>query len=298
MDKTPLVAEEAEEKREAPQEAEPEGALLAKLIDAQGDLEVLTPEERLRYYKAVCAKLGLDPTTQPFFVLRTRDGQVRLYLNRGGAEALRRIHGVSIQIARTAMGGNPNAPSYYEVVVEAQTPDGRKEQAVAVADLRGKRGNDLENAILAAETKAKRRATLSILALGSLALDETEALSMVGVRLGRIDPETGQLAFSYEGAEESQPIPIRADQVRAIAEALARLGSQDKEVNRLIASLALGREVASIRQLTEEEGEELLRLLKEALGSERPSLALVSLLREQGGNPEAIAQVEAALAPF
>lgn len=297
MDKTPLVAKEAEEKREAPQEAEPEGALLAKLIDAQGDLEALTPEERLRYYKAVCAKLGLDPTTQPFFVLRTRDGQVRLYLNRGGAEALRRIHGVSIQIVRTTMGGNPSAPTYYEVVVEAQTPDGRKEQALAVANLRGKRGNDLENAILTAETKAKRRATLSILALGSLALDETEALSMVGARLGRIDPETGQLAFSYEGAEESQSI-IRADQVRAIAEALARLGSQDKEVNRLIASLALGREVASIRQLTEEEGEELLRLLKEALGSESPSLALANLLRERGGNPEAIAQVEAALAPF
>lgn len=295
MDKTPLVAEEAEKKREAPQEAEPEGALLAKLIDAQGDLEALTPEERLRYYKAVCAKLGLDPTTQPFFVLRTRDGQVRLYLNRGGAEALRRIHGVSIQIVRTTMGGNPSAPSYYEVVVEAQTPDGRKEQALAVANLRGKRGNDLENAILTAETKAKRRATLSILALGSLALDETEALSMVGARLGRIDPETGQLAFSYEGAEESQS--IRADQVRAIAEALARLGSQDKEVNRLIASLALGREVASIRQLTEEEGEELLRLLKEALGSESPSLALANLLQERGGNPEAIAQVEAALAP-
>ena len=295
MDKTPLVAEEAEEKREAPQEAEPEGALLAKLIDAQGDLGALTPEERLRYYKAVCVKLGLDPTTQPFFVLRTRDGQVRLYLNRGGAEALRRIHGVSIQIVRTTMGGNPSAPSYYEVVVEAQTPDGRKEQALAVANLRGKRGNDLENAILTAETKAKRRATLSILALGSLALDETEALSMVGARLGRIDPETGQLAFSYEGAEESQS--IRADQVRAIAEALARLGSQDKEVNRLIASLALGREVASIRQLTEEEGEELLRLLKEALGSESPSLALANLLQERGGNPEAIAQVEAALAP-
>lgn len=286
------MAASAVPKEPVPENPEsPLEALLEKVVGAQGDLEALSPEERKLYYTAVCQKLGLDPSTLPFFVLRTREGQMRLYLNRGGAEALRQVHGISIEVVRTAMGGPPGNPTYYEVVVEAQKGD-RREQAVVVADLRGKRGVDLENAVLAAETKAKRRATISILALGSLALDETEALSMVGVQLGRLDPATGAVSFP----EETRP--IREDQVREVAEAFASLGSRKKEANRLIASLALGREVSTLRDLSEDEAEELLSLLREALKAETPILELLRLLQERGANPEAVVRLEAELAPF
>ena len=35
-------------------------------VIAKGDLAKLTPDERTRYYTAVCHSMGLNPLTQPF----------------------------------------------------------------------------------------------------------------------------------------------------------------------------------------------------------------------------------------
>jgi hypothetical protein len=60
----------------------------------------------------------------------------------------------------------------YVVTVEATKPDGRKDGATGVVALAKLGGTDLANAMMKAETKAKRRVTLSICGLNIL--DESE----------------------------------------------------------------------------------------------------------------------------
>jgi hypothetical protein len=172
-------------------------AIEAKVSISGGDLRILEPAERVRYYRYLCAKLDLDPTFAPIQFVEL-DGKLRPYITRAGAEMLRAKHGVSTAILRSEIQGN-----LFIVLVRATTPDGRSEESVAVADLREKRGNDLGNACLFAETKAKRRATLSLLGLGYF-LDETEALSIRGAKLSAFDPETGGVREERKEAKETK----------------------------------------------------------------------------------------------
>lgn len=276
--------------------ANPHEDLIAKVVGAEGNLEALAPEERKEYYLALCQRLGLDPLTLPFYILKTREGKVRLYLNRGGAEALRRVHNISLTVLQSEVSGG-----LYRVVVEARLPDGRWEQAVGVADVRYKSGEELENAIYTAETKAKRRATISLLGLGALLLDETEVLSMAGVSLGRIDVETGTMEFS-EANPRVYPTAKRGitkEQAERFVGLFRDLGLHRKEVNREIVSLFVGRPVESMRDLSYEEAEELLgefQALKEK-GLDRIGTleALGGLLLERGAPLEKVEELKALL---
>src|SRR5690606_29675602 len=62
------------------------------------------------------------------------------------------------------------------VTVKVKDKSGRTDMAMGAVSLTNKRGEDLANALMKAETKSKRRATLSICGLGIL--DETEIEDM------------------------------------------------------------------------------------------------------------------------
>jgi hypothetical protein len=143
--------------------AKPE-AVEAVLI--QGDLKALTPEQRTDYYLRVCASLGLNPLTRPFEYL-TFQGRLILYARRDATEQLRRRDGVSITIV-----GRKLEADVYTVSARAKTADGREDESDGAVFVGGLRGEALANAYMKAETKAKRRVTLSICGLGML--DETE----------------------------------------------------------------------------------------------------------------------------
>ena len=131
-----------------------------------GDLTGLNPAQRAEYYHAVCRSLGLNPLTKPFEYLNL-NGKLRLYALRDCADQLRRLHGISISIAN-----RERLSDIYVVTARARDRQGREDEstgAVTVGDLRG---DALANALMKAETKAKRRVTLSIAGLGWL--DETE----------------------------------------------------------------------------------------------------------------------------
>ena len=55
-----------------------------------GDLERLSPAERVAYYTKVCESLGLNPLTKPFQYLKL-NGKTLLYASKDCTEQLRRL---------------------------------------------------------------------------------------------------------------------------------------------------------------------------------------------------------------
>lgn len=151
---------------------------VSKLV-LRGDLSGLSEKEKLEYYGALCKSLNLNPMLKPFdYITFVRDGKQfeMLYATKSCAEQLRKIHGISvIETTRTIT----DEYVVYDVTVQDST--GRTDTGTGVVSLIGRKrdggtyklsGTAYADAIMKAETKAKRRATLSISGLGML--DETE----------------------------------------------------------------------------------------------------------------------------
>lgn len=143
-------------------------ALLSNLV-LKGDLTGLTNEQKVDYYGKFCERLGLDPLTQPFKILRLQGKEV-LYCDRSGAQQLNKLYGVSHEVkSRETMN------ELYVVTARASMPD-RFTDSIGAVNIKGLSGDNLANAMMKAETKAKRRATLDLLGLGILDETETETI--------------------------------------------------------------------------------------------------------------------------
>lgn len=147
-----------------------------------GDLAPLSVEQRLDYYKKVCQSLGLNPLTRPFDYI-VFDGKMQLYARRDCTDQLRKLHGISvISVTRGIEDGM--------LVAEARVRDreGKEDSAIGVLSLtqwdkwakppafKQLSGLELANARMKVETKAKRRATLSICGLGFLDMSELDTI--------------------------------------------------------------------------------------------------------------------------
>jgi hypothetical protein len=172
-----------------------------------GDLSELNAAQRAEYYAAVCRSLGLNPLTKPFEYL-TLNGKLRLYALRDCADQLRRLHGISIYIAN-----RERLSDVYVVTARAKDRQGREDESTGAVPLGNLKGDALANALMKAETKAKRRVTLSIAGLGWL--DETE--------LDTISQGPRDVAQSEEPRAEVHPT---ADQISSLVE-MARSCSID-----------------------------------------------------------------------
>jgi hypothetical protein len=140
-----------------------------KLISAlviNGDISRLSPQQKVSYYIQFCDKLGLDPLLQPFKILRL-NGREILYCDRTGAQQLNKLYKVSHEIKAREVVSN-----CYVVTAQASTPDGRTTESIGAVSIGNMKGDNLCNAMMKAETKAKRRSTLDLLGLGML--DESE----------------------------------------------------------------------------------------------------------------------------
>lgn len=142
-----------------------EKSIIANIV-LKGDLSGLQPEEKVRYYNMFCDSLGLNPVTKPFDIISLSGKQV-LYAKKECTEQLRKINGVSIiELKKTFDNG------LYIVEAKAQDKTGKIDISTGAVSIMNLKGDSLANAIMKAETKAKRRVTLSICGLGIL--DETE----------------------------------------------------------------------------------------------------------------------------
>jgi len=141
-------------------------ARVVESLVLRGDISALNPEERSRFYLQICESLGLTPAALPFAILRL-NGKEILYPTRGATDQLAAIHRLNREIVDGPRVVDLAGTKLLYAVCRATHPNGRTETAVATVAL-----SDPLNAMMKVETKAKRRATLSILGLGML--DESE----------------------------------------------------------------------------------------------------------------------------
>ncbi len=136
----------------------------------EGDLSKLNSQERIQYYNGVCSSLGLNPFTKPFDYI-TLNGKMTLYAKKDATEQLRRVHSISVTNLETEVKND-----VYIVKCHVRDKTGRQDVATGAVSIKGLQGEALGNAYMKAESKSKRRATLSIAGLGML--DESEISSL------------------------------------------------------------------------------------------------------------------------
>lgn len=162
---------------------------------AAGDIGRLNPDQRIALYRSVCQSLGLNELTQPFQYLNL-SGKTVLYATKSCTEQLRQIHGVSVIEMR-----QERVDDCLIVTVSVRDRTGREDIATGAVSLAGLKGEALSNAFMKAETKAKRRATLSV--CGLAVLDESETDSIAGASRVMVEE-----AHKPEPKPEPKPKPV------------------------------------------------------------------------------------------
>ena len=174
------------------------GTRVIESIVLRGDLSGLGPTESAKFYTQMCEGLGLNPHAQPFAFLRL-NGKEILYATRGATDQLAAIHKLNREIIDGPKVIDLAGTKLVYAVCRATHPNGRVETATATVPL-----VDPVNVLMKCETKAKRRATLSICGLGLL--DETEVETIPGAV--PLAPET-----AGEASPTSQPRQQRRSNV-------------------------------------------------------------------------------------
>lgn len=137
-----------------------------------GDVSKLTPEQKVQYYTKFCENLGLNPITKPFEYIKLNGKEV-LYAKKDATEQLRKQYGVSVISMESKQ-----VSDVWITQVSVKDKQERTDMATGAVSVKNLSGEALANAVMKCETKAKRRATLSICGLGML--DELELETIPG----------------------------------------------------------------------------------------------------------------------
>ena len=135
------------------------------------DLSKLSPPERLEYYRRVCESVGLNPLTRPFIYVQVQQRLV-LYPTADAASQFSNIYGLTTEVLSRSM-----EDQLCVVEVRVTKPNGQSAMASGVVSLmtveyektkvktRDMTPAEKANAMMKAETKARRRAILSLVGL-------------------------------------------------------------------------------------------------------------------------------------
>ncbi len=143
----------------------------------EGNLASLSSQERCLYYQAVCESLNLNPLTRPFEYIELNSKLV-LYATATCADQLRAANAISIvKIV------DESDEQFFRMRAYGEQPSGRKDTAVAIVFKEGS-GTNLANLYMKAETKAKRRLTLSMSGLNIV--DESDLDTLKGMAFAKV----------------------------------------------------------------------------------------------------------------
>ena len=198
------------------------GEIMESVI-VRGDLALLQPEERARYYSTVCSSVGLNPLTKPFEYI-TLNGKLTLYARKDATDQLRSLRGVSVTIV-----SRERVDDVYVVTARATMPDGRVDESIGAVFLGKVTGEALANALMKTETKAKRRVTLSICGLGML--DETE-VETIPAAISAPAPAPAQIAPVAMATEE------QVESLKNILNGLLEYGIEDDKIRAAVLNIA------------------------------------------------------------
>lgn len=199
------------------------GLSIIDKVAVKGNLKLLKPDEMLEFYVQLCTDMQVNPYTKPFDFIEmpVKGGGFKMvpYANKDCTDQLRRKHNISVKITSRELMGD-----IYVVTAQATDSFGRSDESMGVVSLSGSRkdgsayvlsGDAKANKFMHAETKAKRRATLSLVGLGML--DESELHSINNAKAFSIDLSTGEvLDKPIEGAKQDFLPKEEAPQVAPI----------------------------------------------------------------------------------
>ncbi len=202
---------------------------------ANGEGNKLDAKGKENALRQMCHSLGLNPAGVPIQFI-TLNGKLVPYLTRGATDQIRARAGISTEIVERA-----TVQGAYSVRVKVIMPDGRTDESTGAVNIEGLKGEALANALMKAETKAKRRATLSAVGLGMM--DESEIPTEGNQARPQVQAPRPMLSAPAQVAAKSEPAPVKAfDPFPADAEpakpAPAR-PEQLKELVRLVKALDL-----------------------------------------------------------
>lgn len=221
-----------------------------KAIEAvlmKGDLTELTIEHRILFYRELCKSLQLNWMTRPFGYI-VLNGKLTLYAQKDCTEQLRRIFNVSLaEPLKKEMIGDS-----YVVTATFQLPSGRRDESTGAVWMKGLQGNEHANALMKAETKAKRRGTLSICGLGFV-VDESEAMSIKGAKI--VDENYRPEEKKRPQGQVDAPIPIQTfrttqEQRDILEQAMKSNGYTRKDLRAVCARLPGGK-ISSLEEYQE-----------------------------------------------
>lgn len=188
-----------------------EQAAVMERVLMMGDLAPLSEAERIAYYHGLCRSMRLNPFTKPFEYI-VLDNKLTLYALKNCTDQLRNRDRISTEItSREVIDG------IYVVTARAFDGSGRQEESTGAVSLVKEGGqwktgrndkryfesdgtfaplrpDDRANAYMKAETKAKRRATLSMSGLSMLDESELDTIEPRRVRRTVVDHGTGRIA--------------------------------------------------------------------------------------------------------
>lgn len=200
---------------------------LEKVI-LNNDLACLSSIEKVNHVKNICLSLGLNPILNPIKLIKFQGKEV-MYVDRSGTDQLRQLRGVSIsKIDKEIIDG------LYIVTAYAQTSDGRQDSSTGVMTIAGLKGDALANAMMKAETKAKRRVTLSICGLGFM--DESEV-------------KDASQKYSFKISEKSMQTIVDNSSVKKISEEIKEINEDEDAI--LMADIDDLEKCESLEQLQE-----------------------------------------------
>lgn len=185
----------------------------------KNDLSCLTMEEKLIFILNRCKDLKLDPRSQPIMILKSKEKvgnsfveKETPYISKSGGEQLAKVHQVSILDTEEKI-----LDDVFIVKAKVSLPNGRISQAIGVTPLfteyDGKitkiTGAKKCNAMMVADTKARRRAVLSICGTGMIDESEIDTINVVAkinpyeqkiepVLLNQIEKDFEQKLDSYK----------------------------------------------------------------------------------------------------
>lgn len=140
---------------------------------AEGDLACLDKSGRLEYMRSMCKLLGISMLGAPFDFIKL-NGKVQMYANAKSGAQLRAVYKISCKITM-----RERVDGLYVVTGDFTDKTGRTDSAIGAVNIKGLAGEALANAMMKAETKCKRRGTLSIAGLGMLDSDTAKELAEI-----------------------------------------------------------------------------------------------------------------------
>lgn len=160
-----------------------------------GNVSQLSKDQQIQYVLALCKRYDLDPVTKPFNIINFQ-GKSQVYANKSTTDQIREKKKLSARIVDTKV-----VEGIYIAIAEVGVAN-RVESSTGAVTIKGLSGDMLANAIMKAETKAKRRATLSFMGLS--VMDETEVETITNAKI-EPTPELSNEGFLNKVIEKKQP---------------------------------------------------------------------------------------------